>query len=169
MARWIEQVSRCRALVASLGESAGWWRSQAMVPVGIRFLLRLYPRTAHLAAVETASLAARRDQDAAIRSHGHFHLFRFPTADEAAIRTWFESDEGLALLRTVVEMSWEQRLADLRALANGERAPSSSGPISCGGVNAVRQGRAVQRLAAAYAAALTNELRVYPYLEDSTS
>ena len=169
MARWIEQVGRCRALVASLGESAGWWRCQAMGSVGNRFLARLYPRTAHLAAIETPSLAARAGHDESILSHGHFHLFRLPTGDEAIIRAWFESEPGIALLRSITEMSQEQRLADLKVLAKGERAPATNGPIHCGTLNAIRQGQAVERMAAAYASAFSNAARVYPYLEDPTA
>lgn len=169
MPHWIAPIAECRVLVAALGEVDRWWRSEALDPVGIRYLARLYPRTAHLAAVETASLAARIEHDQRISMSRHFHLFRLPVADEALIRAWLESSDGAARLESIATQTRDERLNALHALVGTERTVITMGPISVGSLQSLRLGRATERIATAYASAFAQRGRVYPYLEDAAA
>jgi len=76
-----------RGLVAALGEAADppWWRTEFMTEAGMRFLERLYPRTAFKAAVNSAGKAACDAHDRATGRVGVYHLFRLPEALEAEV------------------------------------------------------------------------------------
>jgi hypothetical protein len=172
VSQWAEALVRARYVVASLGEGAlpPWWRSQATSAVGLRLLERLFPRTAVAAALETASRAACLEHDVRIGRVGAYHLFRLPTAEEALLRDFLQSEEGRGCLAVVVHLdSADTRLDALRQLAGNEPAPSARGPIHCGTVASLQRGRTIQRLCAAYIAGLQAGSPVYPYLgEEST-
>jgi len=70
--RVVEGVFRLRAVVLALGESAQppWWRTAFLNETGLRFLERLYPRTAFHAAVHAAGHAACDVHDQAIGRRG---------------------------------------------------------------------------------------------------
>ena len=164
---WTTSIIRARFLVAGLGEAASppWWRSQAMSPVGLRMLERLFPRTVIASALETAGRAACLDHDARIGRVGDYHLFRVSTTDEAAVCDFLRSDEGRICLEDLARLDGtDARLAALARLADGEPTPSARGPVHCGTLVTLHRGRALQRLCAAYLAGLQAGSPVYPYL-----
>jgi hypothetical protein len=88
---------RLRSLTLALGESVRpqWWTTQFMSEAGMRFLERLYPRTAFQAAVHAAGRAACDAHDRAVGRVGVYHLFRLPESlelDMARIPPDFDND-----------------------------------------------------------------------------
>ncbi|MBN1630525.1 MAG: BrxE family protein [Thermoleophilia bacterium] len=82
-----QQTLQLRAVIAALGEAVDppWWRTEFMTEAGMRFLERLYPRTAFKAAVNATGKAACDAHDHATGRVGVYHLFRLPETLEAEI------------------------------------------------------------------------------------
>jgi len=93
----LECIIRLRAVVLALGESVQppWWRTGFLNETGLRFLERLYPRSAFRAAVHAAGKAACEIHDQAIGRRGVFHLFRLPEALEAEVRAFASFSENV--------------------------------------------------------------------------
>ena len=94
----LERIIRLRVVVLALGESAQppWWRTGFLNETGLRFLERLYPRSAFRAAVHAAGKAACEIHDQAIGRRGVFHLFRLPEALEAEVRAFASFSERVS-------------------------------------------------------------------------
>jgi len=169
VAPWIANVVQARYLVAALGEQASppWWRSRATSDAGQRFFARLFPRTSLQAGLETASQAARLEHDTHLGTIGAFHLFRLPTADEAALHDFLGEPAAEALLRDVANLSsTDTRLATLARLAGTVDAGSISGPVNCGRVSERHAAATFQRLCASYLSGFQQGQVVYPYLTE---
>jgi hypothetical protein len=172
MAGWAESVVEARFLVASLGEEASppWWRTHATSPTGMRMLERLFPRTFVTAGLETASRAASIEHDVRIGRVGAYHLFRFPTAEEAALRDFLRTEVGRRRLENLVRLEGaDTRLRALAGLAGDESEPTMRGPVNCGSVTTLLRGPAFRRLCAAYMSGLRAGSPVYPYLEQGSA
>jgi len=95
-----------RSLVAALGEAVDppWWRTEFMSEAGMRFLERLYPRTAFKAAVNAVGKAACDAHDRATGRVGVYHLFRLPEWLEVETRQFEPStdDDFVANLRAAL-------------------------------------------------------------------
>lgn len=166
MTQRVERLLTARMLVASLGEMAepSWWRSQATTQVHGRWLERLFPRTALSAALEIASRAAQIEHDTHIGRMGVYHLFRLPGPSEADLMQTLRSG-AVDLQSTAKLKSFEERISALSELAGVEQEPATPGPVSCGDVDTLLRGRALQRVCAAYVSGFKNGTHVYPYLE----
>ena len=165
--KWMESALSARFLVASLGETTqpAWWRSEATSAVGQRFLLRLFPRTALLAGLETASRAAAIEHDNHIGRVGAYHLFRLPIAEETSMLGVLRTAEAEQILQTVAASGTaEARLEALRALAGTEIATDAQGPVHCGTTAGLRRGKTLARLCAVYVDAFTTSRTAYPFL-----
>lgn len=167
MTRWVDLVVRARWLVGSLGETSvpPWWRSQATTAAGVRFLERLYPRTAVMASLEAASRAACLVHDGPLARVGHYHLFRLPVADELAIREWLWQPAGIEGLRRLADLPAPERLDALADLAGREAPTGTGGPVNCGVAAAIRREGTIEKICSAYLAGFRDGRPVYPYLE----
>jgi hypothetical protein len=166
MASWARDVVSGRYLVASLGEAADppWWRSQATSEVGLRFLQRLFPRTAALAALETAGRAASIIHDQSLARIGHYHLFRLPIAAELALHDWLRSAQGEQLMRHLLSIDRSQLLDQLAALAGDETVSQASGPIRVGLISELHRPRTVRCICSGYLAGFRGGTPTFPYL-----
>jgi len=163
----LQLILRSRIVVLSLGESVQppWWRTDFLNEIGLRFLERLYPRTAFHAAVHAAGKAACEIHDQAIGRRGAFHLFRLPEALEAEVHAF------ASLSRNVIETELRQNLgnfdvliAGLKEMGDGSQ-PAHSGPLRIGSDTDVYRINAFRKTAAVYAAAFIKNRRAFPYFE----
>jgi hypothetical protein len=167
--KWLPSIIEARFLVASLGEIASplWWRSEATSVVGKRMLERLYPRTFLAASLETASRAACIEHDLRIGRLGAYHLFRLPSAYEAAIHDQLQLPTTKNLLHTTAALDGvEQILGALSNLAGNENFSMARGPVKCGTIDDLRSIRPIQRMCSAYVSAFRGSGTTYPYLEE---
>jgi hypothetical protein len=129
-------------------------------------LERVYPRTYLAASLATAGQSAAIEHDAHIGQIGTYHLFRLPTADEAALHAFVQRPEGREWLRSLVALDDDDhRLPALADLAGGAPAPGVQGPIRCGTVDALHTDAVLARICATYAAGFRAGRPVFPYLE----
>ena len=163
----LECIIRLRAVVLALGESVQppWWRTGFLNETGLRFLERLYPRSAFRAAVHAAGKAACEIHDQAIGRRGVFHLFRLPEALEAEVRAFASFSEN------VMETELRQNLgkvdaliAELKEIGGGSQF-DRSGPLRIGSEADVYRINAFRKTAAVYAAAFSKNGRAFPYFE----
>jgi hypothetical protein len=167
--KWAIAVIRSRYLVGALGETASppWWPTQATTVTGQRFLARLFPRTYQLASLEAVSRAARREHDDRIGRIGVYHLFRLPSADEAAIYDALREPEATELLGGLGSVTDPvARLAALGELAGDAMVVDATGPIRRGTVADLHTGATLAEVCATYVAAFEGNRRAYPYLEE---
>ena len=162
----IHELMRLRLLVAALGERLPqpWWRSQFLTPTGLRYMERVFPRRSVPVALESATVAARRDHDTNVGARS-YHLFRLPPHLEDQLAETIadgginaddlpDSTEGLA-----------ERLTQLSSAAS---LPSGSGPKLLGTVTQVLKPAVLGSIAGLYARAAQEETRIYPYFEASS-
>lgn len=150
-----------RFLVGALGERLRWWSSQFTGEIGLRQLERLFPRTHLRAAVESVSLAARRDHDDQLHPDA-VHLFRLGSAQEDAIAHHLAM--GTARLQPPPATA-DEILAALEALGQPVAGSPPIGPCSLGKSIRTAQHAGVADLARAYAAAARAGHRAVPYFE----
>jgi hypothetical protein len=157
----IAMIVRLRLLVAVVGERLPrpWWRSQFLTPTGLRYLVRIFPRTYRAAAFASATVGARRDHDATLGTTC-FHLFRLPAdlEDQIARATF---PPGL----DPIPDSLEQVIAELDTLGTRNEEASKPGPRSFGPVKGITKPATVGALAFSYAQAAGSDQRIYPYFE----
>jgi hypothetical protein len=122
---------------------------------------RMFPRRPLAAALESATVAARREHDANVGAHS-FHLFRLPSHLEGQLTETIR-DGGLEA--SDLPDSTEGLTSALAQLASGASLPPGSGPRSLGPVSELLNPTALGRMAGLYAAAARQETRIYPYLE----
>ena len=155
-----------RALTLALGESVRpqWWTTQFMNEAGMRFLERLYPRTAFQAAVHAAGRAACDVHDRAVGRVGVYHLFRVPEALESEIArvppdfdreflTQFRADLG----------SPDKLLAMLGAMCDGIRVESAPGARRIGSDPDSMTSSGLRKVAAIYYRAFGDRTPAFPY------
>ena len=163
----LECIIRLRAVVLALGESVqpSWWRTGFLNETGLRFLERLYPRSAFHAAVHAAGRAACEIHDQAIGRPGVFHLFRLPEALEAELRAFaFLSGNAMEgeLRQDLGEV--DTLIARLKEMGDDSQL-DPSGPLRVGSEADVYRLNAFRKTAAVYAAAFSKNGRAFPYFE----
>ena len=157
----IDVLLRARLLVAALGErtSEPWWKSQFLTPTGMNIGQRIFPRSGGMAALASATVAARKDHDekTGLRS---FHLFRLPSVIEHQfvevaneLVDWSLPTESAAIVQLLQEMS------------EGSDIKFSKGPKSLGKIRELKKASTPRDLASLYAASIAKNQRVYPYFE----
>ena len=114
------------------------------------------------AALESATVAARRDHDANIGRRS-FHLFRLPVHMERQLADLIRT-EGAFADSTVPDAS-AQLIEMLEALALPEATLGGIGPRLVGSINDISKPMTVNRLASLYVYAARKGVRVYPYFE----
>ncbi|MEM7559716.1 MAG: BrxE family protein, partial [Planctomycetota bacterium] len=161
LARRVEGTALGGLLVAALGErvSEPWWKSQFLTPTGMNIGNRIFPRSTGVAALSSATVAARRDHDdkTGLRS---FHLFRLPSSVEHQLvdvanelTDWSLPDEPSDIVQLLQEMS------------EGSDVKFSKGPKSLGKVTEINKASTPRAIASLYAASIAKNQRVYPYFE----
>lgn len=157
---------RLRALTLALGESVRpqWWTTQFMSEAGMRFLERLYPRTAFQAAIHAAGRAACDVHDRAVGRVGVYHLFRLPESlelDMARIPPDFDQ-EFVAELRAGLGTP-EKLLALLAAMCEGVEVETAGGARRIGSDLDSLTLPSLRRVAAIYHGAFAHGKPAFPY------
>ncbi|WP_295408787.1 BrxE family protein [uncultured Thiocystis sp.] len=152
--------ARLRFLVGALGERLGWWSSRFTDEIGLRRLAIPFPRTALRAALESVTIAARRDHDEKL-SPATVHLFRLPTAQEDSLAHHLAQGAELAPPPATLD----EILAALDELGPPDGSTVPVGPCSLGRDQRLREEAAVADLARIYAGAARLGQRVVPYFE----
>jgi hypothetical protein len=157
-----------RVLVSALGEVSQlpWWRTQYLSETGLRFLERLYPRTAFAAAVRAVGVAACAVHDSSI-GHGRlYHLFRLPVTLERDVQTLLLGECGTNLAQEVRPALGraEELISRLHALAI-EAPKETIGPWRVGKGAELNRPEIYGRMAGAYLRAFQGGDKVFPYVE----
>ena len=163
----IESAAMVRVLVSALGElgESPWWRTKYLSDTGLRFLERIYPRTAFAAGVRGCRIAARGVHDESIGRGEVFHLFRLPQAFEHDIERELTIELGQRLLEEVQGMLGDADRLRGRLLDLAQKDQNvKPGPWRLDGGDAAKP-ETYGRLAGAYAAAFDRNERVFPYWE----
>lgn len=149
-----------RFLVGALGERLDWWPSHFTEPVGLRLLTHTLPRSALRAALESVTVAARRNHDRQL-SPNSVHLFRLGSAPEDSIGLYLA--QGIEL--TAPPTTAEEILAALDELGPPDGSHAPVGPCSLGKIQRTRRHDAVADMARIYAAAARARQPAIPYFE----
>lgn len=149
-----------RFLVGALGERLGWWPSRFTGEIGLRRLATSFPRTALRAALESVTIAARRDHDERL-SPACVHLFRLPNAQEDTIAHHLAQGTGL----TAPPADLDGILAALDRIGPPDGCAPPIGPCSLGRDQRTRLSAAVADLARVYGGAARSGERAIPYFE----
>jgi hypothetical protein len=159
-----QSILRVRLLVAALGErvAPSWWRTEFLSPTGLRYVERIFPRNSFSAALQSATIAARRDHDASIGTRS-FHLFRLPAHRESQLIELLRA--GHSSLDYQIPDTADQLIDALEAIAGNTTPPTGSGPKSIGSAADISKPASVTTLAGMYAKAARSGKRTYPYFE----
>jgi hypothetical protein len=120
---------------------------------------RIFPRSTGVAALSSATVAARREHDdkTGLRS---FHLFRFPSniehqlADAANdLADWTLPAESSDIFELLLELS------------QGSDIKFAKGPKKLGKITEINKVSTARDIASLYAASVEKSQRVYPYFE----
>jgi len=149
-----------RFLVGALGERIGWWPSRFSDEIGLRRLAALFPRTALRAALESMTVAARRDHDGKL-SPASVHLFRLGSTQEDAIAQHLAKGVELPTHPLTVD----EILTALDELGPPDGSTAPVGPCSVGNHHRTRRQSAVADMARIYAGAARADHRAIPYFE----
>lgn len=149
-----------RFLVGALGERLRWWPSRFTDEIGMRRLSIPFPRTAVRAALESVTIAARRDHDEKL-SPATVHLFRLGSAQEDTIA--HHLSPGIVL--PPPPSTTEEILAALDELGPADGSTAPVGPCSLGRDQRTRLNAAVAEMARTYASAARAGQRAIPYFE----
>src|SRR5712692_5828586 len=157
-----------RVIVTALGEVSQppWWRTQYLSETGMRFLERLYPRTAFAAAVRATGVAACAIHDGSI-GHGRlYHLFRLPIALEREMQTFLLGEYGTGLAQEMRPLlgNVEELITRLHALA-AEVPKETIGPWRIGKGTDLNRPEVYRRMAGAYLRAFQGGDKIFPYAE----
>lgn len=160
----IHAICHLRLQVAALGErlSPPWWRTEFLSPTGLRFVQRLFPRSYLAAALESATVAARRDHDANIGRRS-FHLFRLPAHMERQLANLIRTEGALA--KAITPDTPAQLIEVLEAFALQGTTLVGTGPRLLGSINDISKPTIINTLASLYAYAARQGERIYPYFE----
>lgn len=161
----IQQLLRIRLVVAALGERLPkpWWRSQFLTSTGLRYMARIFPRRPLAAALESVTVAARREHDANVGAQS-YHLFRLPSQLEDQLAETIR-DSGLDA--SDLPDSTEGLTGALAQFGSGISLSSGSGPKSLGCIKEVLNPTTLGRIAKLYATAVQQETRIYPYFDEA--
>jgi hypothetical protein len=156
-----------RTLVAVLGERATpqWWRTQFLTDVGLRALIRVFPRTAPSAALNSVLIAARADHDKRIGVGHRYHLFRLPPNIEHALSLLLAQEAFAARAADVVSKGRDDLIRALATMAHGHEEISADGPIRVGSTDNIFNA-GVESLATHYRHSFQTNRRVFPYFDD---
>lgn len=149
-----------RFFVGALGERLSWWPSQFTNEIGLRRLAIPFPRTTLRAAIESVTVAARRDHDEKL-SPASVHLFRLPSAQEDALAQHLSQGVNLS----APPASVEGILAALDDIGPTDGSTTPDGPCSLGRAQRTRLKAGVADIARIYAAAARSGQRAIPYFE----
>lgn len=157
---------RLRALTLALGESVRpqWWTTQFMSVAGMRFLERLYPRTAFQAAVHAAGRAACDAHDRAVGRVGVYHLFRLPESlelDMARIPPDFDH-QFVTQFRAGLGTT-ERLLALLAAMCEGVGVETAGGARRIGSDSDSMTLPSLKKVASIYHQAFSQGKPAFPY------
>lgn len=158
-----------RLIVAALGERSTppWWKTQFLTDVGMRSMVRIFPRTALSAALNSVSIVARQDHDKRIGVGGRYHLFRLPTSMEH-VMTSALSEESVHLQATAMMKEGQDGLIKaLETSANGRTVRAAEGPVILGRSEHLVKAIGLQELAAHYRDSFKMNRRAFPYFQDT--
>lgn len=158
----LTQFIQLRAVVAALGELSHnrWWESQFLSHTGLRFLQRLYPRTALVAAIRAATRVACKKHDTTIGQGEVYHLYRLTPAFEHQLEIILQQE--MTDLNALLYPLLDNQMAltsHLDSLTAGLKAQAVKGPYQITVVGP----DLVNRLAATYQAAFSHNTVVFPY------
>jgi len=159
-------VSRLRALVLALGESASpaWWKTAFMNETGLRFLERLYPRTSLQAAVHAAGKAASDVHDRVVGRFGVYHLFRLPESLETEMNRMLpDSDQGFGSALRAALGQPDKLMELLSPLCRGLRIEVPPGARRSGTEKDLMTNAGFAKTAAAYHHAFARGKSGFPY------
>lgn len=159
---YLEQILQLRVLVGFLGQKnlKGWWDIGLMESTGIRFLETLFPRTSHLAALNSTVEAACLSHDGAIGRIGLFHLFRLPVVIEDSVSAVAKAFDFEKTFRSCDDT--DMAMAQLQSLTSFG-VSAAAGPVQIGVESQILRKAAVEELAAHYYSAFENDVRCFPY------
>lgn len=164
-------IFQIRAVVLAIGESVSpaWWKTEFMNEAGLRFLERLYPRTAFHAAVHAAGKAAGDFHDRAVGRIGVYHLFRLPESLETEIyRIPIDmADDFFLILRKGMGRP-EELIKLLAAMCGGEKADAAPGAKKIGTDKDMVTTAGIKQTAAVYHAAFAMNKPSFPYFTAET-
>lgn len=159
--------AKVRMAVAFLGEAGlhDWWSSSFLSPNGLAVAAYNFPRAAKLAALNAASMAAKRLHDDRIGRRQCVHLFRLASTDEMLVQQAIKVNE-CALLS-----SMPSRRADAMAMLEsegGEFITVDPGPVQVGVVTEAFTEASLVELSKHYVAAFRQDVKCLPYFAKAT-
>lgn len=162
----IDAIITLRALVGFLGEKSqfGWWDTNFMSGIGLKYLQIIFPRTLFSAGVLSVGEAARRLHDSRIGKAKVYHLFRLPELAEMRIHKRLVEFEAFAVLPFL--QSKDIALKELQTIADGSGA-NSDGPVHIGKIEDCLRLSDLKIMAGSYAQAFAHGKKVFPYFVES--
>jgi hypothetical protein len=160
----VRDIAELRILVGYLGEKEqyGWLDSTFFSKSAPSFLNPVYPRTQLLAQSNGVKAAATAVHDSRIGVGNVFHLFRLPEGIESAVNELLSDKESAESLARCVSSS-DDALSRLQSYG-ADGANSAEGPMAVGTIQELESGKALRRLAAAYASAFKQGTQTFPYI-----
>lgn len=155
-----------RAVTLALGESARpqWWATQFLNETGMRFLERLYPRSAFHAAIYAAGRAACDTHDKAVGRIGVYHLFRMPEPLESEIARVPPDFDPPFLLQLRSELgSPDKLMALLGSMSGGLNLDMAAGARRIGIDRDAATPSGLRKMAAVYQQAFRECKPAFPY------
>jgi hypothetical protein len=159
----ISQISELRLLVSFLGEQSqyGWWKTNLISSLGLRFMRTNFPRTNKTAALQAVGLAATKDHDQKIGMGCVYHLFRLPyEMDQALHLTSISAEEEISFPEN------KEEALNRMAIVADEVLNVSPGPCQIGTKKTIRSAFGVQEIAKHYRSAFLSNIQCYPYFAD---
>lgn len=157
---------RLRALVLALGESTKppWWKTEFMNETGLRYLERLYPRTALRAAIYAAGRAASDVHDRAVGRVGVYHLFRLPESLETDLNRSRENSQETFNSAFRAALGQADKLLELLTPLRGHsKADIATGARRLGTGKDMLTAAGFESMTAVYHAAFTQGKPCFPY------
>ena len=160
---YLATLLQIRLLVGYLGERAqfAWWPTAFYEPSSQLFLAPVFSKTSQLAQYHGVTEAARLLHDEHLNV-GSYHLFRFPEEVEQDLHALVQTSIGIKIVNEFLQ-SKGAALESLNELT-GTTFPASVGPTVVGSINSLDAGETSKKIAGAYLAAFSQNVRTYPYL-----
>lgn len=161
----IEDLVTLRFLVGFLGEKSqyGWWETNFLSDIGLKYLHIIFPRSALSAGVNSMSEAAKRLHDSRIGRGRVYHLFRLPEFMEQRIHQRLLDLDPAALLPRIE--SKVLAIENLENLADGSLG-EGEGPVQLGTARDLWQLSSLKMMAGSYAYAFTKGKQIFPYFPE---